>query len=736
MKRNIFKSVLFLSLFVCLAAIFTFSSSAKSIISGDFVFEVNGNKATLTEYKGNAASVKIPSKVEGAYVTAIGNEAFWSKKEMTSISIPSSVTSIGTAAFNECTGLKKVVLPSKFKKISNSAFWYCTNLKKIVIPESVKSIGKNAFRGCDKLTAYVVKGSYGETHIKTLTNVKLAYRYVSAIKLSKSSLDLTVGETAKLTYKLSPTLLYNDSVEWKSSNKKIAKVSSKGKVVAVSPGKATITLTAKDGSGKKAKCTVTVIPEKVTSVKQKSVTATSYTLYWSKVQNATGYRIYRYNSKTKKWDILKNTTKTSLKITGINLGSSDKYIVRAYAKVDGKNYFSEKSKTYTFRTLYPAKVTGIKATVSDKAIKLTWSKAKNATGYRIYGYDTAKKKYTLLAKTEKTSYKISSLKSNTTYVYMIRSIMTHKKETIKSEYSAHAKFTTKPSVVKNFGIADNSVYTDNLTLKWSKLKGVTGYRIYQYDNSKKAYASLVTLKDVNTTSYTVKNLKPGTEYSFKIKAYSNLSGENLFGSSSDALKAKTNNGPATNKEAFQLFLDAYNKAKASKDSFTLVTNTNVTNISAESKENYPDILSAVAKNSSSMRSFVSGIDKSNKTSVSTVLSPKNKLSALKYTDLNSKTVSFSEDGNGYRITFTLKQESTPTANAQIAEVVDWNKISQNNEAFTLESCIYKGTTVSAKVHGAKLDDITVTVPIEVKFTLDGEKNSFSEAITTKHIFLW
>lgn len=736
MKRNIFKSVLFLSIFMCLATVFVFSSSAESVTSGDFVFEVNGNEATLTEYKGSDASVKIPSKIDGATVTAIGKEAFWSKKTMTSITIPSSVTSIGTAAFNECTGLKKVVLPAKVKKISSSAFWYCTNLKKIVIPESVESIGKNAFKGCDKLTAYVAKGSYAETHIKTLSNVNLAYRYVTNVTLSKTSLELTVGETAKLTYTLSPSPLYSDSVKWKSGNTKIAKVSSDGKITAIAPGKVKITCAATDGSGEKGVCTVTVIPEKVTKVKQKNIKETSYTLYWSKTEGATGYRVYQYNSQTKKWVILKNTSKTYFKVSGLDLGSSHKYIVRAYAKSDGKTYLSDKSATYTFSTLYPEKVTNIKATVSDTAIKLSWSKAGNATGYRVYSYDTAKKKYTFLGKTEKTTLKVSSLSPNKTYVYMIRSTLTYEKNTVSSEYSARVSFTTKPAAVKNFGVKENSVYVDNLTLKWSKLNGVTGYRIYMYDSSKKAYVTLATLKGVNTTEYTVTGLKPGTEYSFKIKAYSNLSGSNLFGKASDALKVKTNSGPANISEAFKLFLEAYNNSKASKDSFTLVTKTTVADVTAENSEIYSDVLSAVAQNSSEMRNFVSGIDKGSKESVSSVLAPKNASCELEYSQLVSDTLRYSEDGNGYRIFFTLKEETAPVANSQLVSAVNWDKIVENNDTFKLESCVYKGTTVSAKVHNGKIDDIMVNVPIEVRFTLDGQEYSFSETIATQHIFLW
>ena len=57
---------------------------------------------------------------------------------------------------------------------------------------------------------------------------------------------------------VTPTNATNKGVIWKSSNTKIATVSSTGKVTAKAAGTVTITCTAKDGSGKKATCKITV----------------------------------------------------------------------------------------------------------------------------------------------------------------------------------------------------------------------------------------------------------------------------------------------------------------------------------------------------------------------------------------------------------------------------------------------------------------------------------------------
>ena len=62
----------------------------------------------------------------------------------------------------------------------------------------------------------------------------------------------------EVKYNTAPVYATNHEVEWKSSNEQIATVSQTGMVKAVAVGTATITVTAKDGSGVSAKCKVTV----------------------------------------------------------------------------------------------------------------------------------------------------------------------------------------------------------------------------------------------------------------------------------------------------------------------------------------------------------------------------------------------------------------------------------------------------------------------------------------------
>ena len=96
---------------------------------------------------------------------------------------------------------------------------------------------------------------YGE--VKSFETLTLVHP-VESIKLNRSSLSLTEGETATLNATVKPDNATDKSVKWTSSDTNIASVSEEGLVTAVAPGSADITATTVDG-GLTASCKVSVI---------------------------------------------------------------------------------------------------------------------------------------------------------------------------------------------------------------------------------------------------------------------------------------------------------------------------------------------------------------------------------------------------------------------------------------------------------------------------------------------
>ena len=81
---------------------------------------------------------------------------------------------------------------------------------------------------------------------------------VSGLTLDKNTLALFAGDSATLTAAVTPENATNKTLTWASSNTAVATVDQSGKVTAVAPGTAAITVTTNDGSGKVASCPVTV----------------------------------------------------------------------------------------------------------------------------------------------------------------------------------------------------------------------------------------------------------------------------------------------------------------------------------------------------------------------------------------------------------------------------------------------------------------------------------------------
>ena len=77
----------------------------------------------------------------GNSVTSIGNYAFRSCSNLTSITIGNSVTSIGNYAFSYCTNLTSITIPDSVTSIGDYAFYDCVNLTSVTIGNSVTSIG-------------------------------------------------------------------------------------------------------------------------------------------------------------------------------------------------------------------------------------------------------------------------------------------------------------------------------------------------------------------------------------------------------------------------------------------------------------------------------------------------------------------------------------------------------------------------------------------------------------------
>lgn len=118
--------------------------------------------------------------------------------------------------------------------------------------------------------------SKGRIKTKTTTIKKTVTVNQPIASISLNLTDTTIARKAKvkLIASFDPATATNKKLTWKSSNPKVASVSSSGVVVGKSGGTAVITCTAKDGSNASASCSITVTPIYPTGVRMSKAALT------------------------------------------------------------------------------------------------------------------------------------------------------------------------------------------------------------------------------------------------------------------------------------------------------------------------------------------------------------------------------------------------------------------------------------------------------------------------------
>ncbi|MGX7243832.1 lytic polysaccharide monooxygenase [Enterococcus quebecensis] len=164
---------------------------------------------------------------------------------------------------------------------------------------------------------------------------------------------------------------------------------------------------------------VEVAPATPTNVKTADVTTSSLKLTWDKVENAKEYNVYRDGKKV--------ATVGGTQFNDANLAEKTTYSYQVEA-VGTNGKISEKSAAVKATTQSSATEDNQKPTAptsvhsmgtTETSVDLMWSKSTHFLGVKNYEvYRDGKK----VATTEKTSFKDTGLKANTTYKYTVKAI--------------------------------------------------------------------------------------------------------------------------------------------------------------------------------------------------------------------------------------------------------------------------------------------------------------------------
>lgn len=267
--------------------------------------------------------------------------------------------------------------------------------------------------------------------------------------------------------------------------------------------------------------------------------STSIQLSWNQVQGASGYRIYRKTGSGKFKNIKTITSAASVSYTDqtVKTGTQYTYRIRAYSTVDGQQVWGAYSPEVSIKATLGAPEVFVSG-VGYNRVTLSWKQVKDAAGYRIYRSSSPNgsfQKIKSISKSTTLSYTNTGLEVGKTYYYKVRA---YKNVSGKKVWGVYSPVISQQCIPAAPVVKAEAAGMTSVKLTWSTVElplENSGYYIYQVTDS--GEKKIKTCKNT-ATSYTVKNLTFGTQYTFKVAAYAkDANGNIITGEASKLLNA-------------------------------------------------------------------------------------------------------------------------------------------------------------------------------------------------------
>lgn len=540
--------------------------------NGYTFMNIGDNKITGSFWHFNLADKELTITGEMEDYNDSNNLSPWYnfRRNIYSISFGENVTKIGEYAFYYCHKVKHIIIPESVTEIKNNAFYGCHSMTTITLPYTLTNIGERAFSECSSLVLTVKKGSYLEEYA---INCNIKYKY--PINNIEQCIINEIKDVEYNGWEIKPEVVVkNGTVVLRKNEDYIVEYSNN-----INAGTATVKITGKrDYTGTITKtfnitgqsiegAIISGIGDwgeiytgkpvelelKIWKNPYELIQGKDYTLSYKNNNNVgiatviiTGRGNYT-GTITKTFKIKKVFTKESFKVEGIKdlIYTGKKQIpnivVKDGSKVlkEGKDYTITYNGDMTNPGWHAVNIEGIGYYTSNlycefyinsceiKKPTITGIKTKEYTGKRLTQSITIKNGNTTLK--EGRDYYIEYIDNKNVGKATMRITFTG------NYYGAVTKyFYIVPKKVSGFKVKEQK--TDSIKLSWSKHTGVSGYRVYSYNYKNKKWEYV---GKTSSTSYTIKKLKAGTTYEYRVRAYKTINGENYYGEYTSSIKTST-----------------------------------------------------------------------------------------------------------------------------------------------------------------------------------------------------
>ncbi len=244
-----------------------------------------------------------------------------------------------------------------------------------------------------------------------------------------------------------------------------------------------------------------------------AITNTSATVSWVAVPNALSYDVDYKLTATSTWtNAATAITTTSKNITGLTLGTTYDWRVRANCSGGSGNYVSAQ-----FTTTSPVACnapTGLSAAPSPTTGYVSWTAVSGANSYDVDYKATSSSTWINIASAIPGTYSIlSNLAYSTSYDWRVRTNCTSG----SSSYSTGQFSTAAASGCIDPTALASSVTTNSANLSWNSASGSTSYSVQYRPTNSGSWITIVS--STTATNVNLSGLSLATSYDWRVRSY-------------------------------------------------------------------------------------------------------------------------------------------------------------------------------------------------------------------------
>lgn len=397
-------------------------------------------------------------------VEEVGELLCFGCSSLTSVTLPKSLKTLPGLAFSGCTSLPAITLPEGLEIIGDRAFEYCESLKTLKMPSTLKSFGTQAFLECTSMTSIELNNG-----LTSMGNA--SFHHCSALQ------EIVIPGTVKEIW----NVFYGCTAL---------------REVTLMDGVEEVSYRAFDGCSGLSEIhfpgSLTYIGDSAFS----GCVSLAEIYFEGDAPDFSGYAF-----------------------TGV--------VADAYYPTNASGWTADVRQNYNGRITWHGYAPELRVPVlisaanTSTGIKVSWNPVSGASGYGVWR-KTGNGSWSWIGRTTNTFYNNGKVTAGTEYTYTVRAYRGSFDTANKNKYDAEywSKYDADGVTAVRLMPGKISSVTNgasSISVKWNKVTGAKGYYVYKKTGSG-SYVRIATVGS-STLSYSDKDFKNGTSYTYAVRPY-------------------------------------------------------------------------------------------------------------------------------------------------------------------------------------------------------------------------